>query len=316
MLSERAKLLLSNIVYRSLFGVFFTYEQIESVGLKDALTELFEKKIIRECMFHEKRFIVLVEHEKELENFLAMRKVAEQKKGTLIKYLKFFRISPFIRAVFISGSLTLGRVEDDSDLDVFVLTAPDRIWTARFLLSAILSLFGIRRTKFESIAPNKICLSHYMTTNALFDYESIFTAQVLGNLELLWEAKPEIGKTFVRKHKWLRKYLLISPNELLEKQVNKIGQSLVQKIGEWFLNGWFGSIIEWFLRIIQLRRIKNDPKTLRPNGRIVATDQMLEFHPDSKEGEVIRDYNLAMKKLGFPEFANERSSKMEVVISN
>ena len=314
-LSERGRLLFSNIVYRSLFGIFLTYEQIEFAGFLDALEELLGKRLVQKYRYQGQGFIVFNEGEKELGGFLAMHKIAEKKKGILLRYLKFFRISPFIRAIFISGSLTLGRVEDDSDLDVFVLTAPGRIWTARFLLSTILSLFRIRRTKFESVAPNKICLSHYMATHSIFNYESVFTAQVLGNLELLWEAKPKIGNTFIRKHKWLRKYLL-SRNELLEKPVNKIGQSLIQKIWEWFLKGRFGSIIERFLRAIQLRRIKNDPKILHSNGRIVVTDQMLEFHPDSKEGSVIKEYNEIIKKLGFSEFANERSSKMEVVISN
>ena len=37
---------------------------------------------------------------------------------------------------------------------------------------------------------------------------------------------------------------------------------------------------------------------------------------DIKRQEKAKSYNEIIKKLGFSEFANERSSKMEVVISN
>lgn len=41
---------------------------------------------------------------------------------------------PFVRAIFISGSLSKGRLEADGDIDFFIITAPCRLWVARTLL--------------------------------------------------------------------------------------------------------------------------------------------------------------------------------------
>ena len=41
---------------------------------------------------------------------------------------------PFVRAVFISGSLSKGVLAEDGDIDFFVVTTPGRLWVARTLL--------------------------------------------------------------------------------------------------------------------------------------------------------------------------------------
>ncbi|MGV3637224.1 MAG: hypothetical protein ACO1NQ_06205, partial [Flavobacteriales bacterium] len=41
---------------------------------------------------------------------------------------------PFVRAVFISGSMSKGCLAADGDIDFFVVTEPGRLWVARTLL--------------------------------------------------------------------------------------------------------------------------------------------------------------------------------------
>ncbi|MEZ4788612.1 MAG: hypothetical protein R2811_01205 [Flavobacteriales bacterium] len=48
---------------------------------------------------------------------------------------------PFVRAVFISGSLSKGVLAADGDIDFFVVTTPGRLWVARTLLMLYKKIF-------------------------------------------------------------------------------------------------------------------------------------------------------------------------------
>ena len=62
-------------------------------------------------------------------NKLAEKSVTiARKKGKLISRF------PFVRGVFASGSLSKGYMEERSDIDYFIVTAPKRLWIARTLL--------------------------------------------------------------------------------------------------------------------------------------------------------------------------------------
>ncbi|MBL8010844.1 MAG: hypothetical protein JNJ64_09570 [Flavobacteriales bacterium] len=68
--------------------------------------------------------------------------------------------TPFVRAVFVSGSLSKGRLATDGDIDFFIITAPGRLWLARTLLIAYkkLFLFNSRRD---------FCINYFLDTEHL-----------------------------------------------------------------------------------------------------------------------------------------------------
>ena len=47
---------------------------------------------------------------------------------------KFMLYFPFVRAVFVSGSLSKNVMPQDGDIDYFIVTKPGRLWIARTLL--------------------------------------------------------------------------------------------------------------------------------------------------------------------------------------
>lgn len=73
------------------------------------------------------------------------RRMAEQR--AIARMPKALRMSrkiasfPFVRAVFISGSLSKGLLAKDGDIDFFVITTPGRLWVARTLLVAYKKIF-------------------------------------------------------------------------------------------------------------------------------------------------------------------------------
>lgn len=74
------------------------------------------------------------------------------------RILAFVGAMPFVRMVALSGSLAHLNGEDSADLDLFVITAPHRVWGVTLCLLAIARCFGWRR---------RLCLNYVISEDAL-----------------------------------------------------------------------------------------------------------------------------------------------------
>jgi hypothetical protein len=68
-------------------------------------------------------------------------------------------------------------------------------------------------------------------------------------------------------------------------------------IGEKILNTFVGGIFERMVKWVQQRRIRENPITHEPGGRVIFTDEKLEFHPRSVETLIISRYNELIKNV-------------------
>lgn len=68
--------------------------------------------------------------------------------------------APFVRAVFVSGSLSKGRLAPDGDIDFFIITAPGRLWLTRTLLIAYKKLFLLNSRR-------DFCINYFLDTDHL-----------------------------------------------------------------------------------------------------------------------------------------------------
>ncbi|MBI4117151.1 MAG: hypothetical protein HY451_00445, partial [Parcubacteria group bacterium] len=198
---------------------------------------------------------------------------------------------------FASGSLALSNTAQDSDLDVLLVAKHGRIWTTRFFTVLMLGFLGMKRKRGQSVAPDKICLNHFITEKSLYiPRKSIYTAQLYARLvPILGEEK--LVEEFCEANSWIKEYIPKFSNKF--QIPNSKFLNSIKNIGEKILDTKFGDWIENVLRKYQLRRIKNYPLTYKPGGRIKADDESLEFHPDSPELKIIERYNKKMIELGF-----------------
>src|SRR3989344_5892114 len=114
---------------------------------------------------------------------LKREEIAKRKWRIARRAIWWLRFIPYLRAVFASGSLAMNNTDELSDLDVLVAVKHGRIWLARLLITAMLSVLHFRRRGRDRIAPDKICLNHYISDEALFiPHQSIYNAQTYANL--------------------------------------------------------------------------------------------------------------------------------------
>lgn len=96
-------------------------------------------------------------------------KVAEKRARLIAKF-------PFVRAVMASGSLSKGYMDDKSDLDFFIVTAPGRLWIARTLLVMFKRIFLRNSHK-------QFCVNYFVDADHLeIEEKNIFTATELATL--------------------------------------------------------------------------------------------------------------------------------------
>ena len=213
--------------------------------------------------------------------------------------------TPYIHGVFAYGSLATGNTREESDLDVFIVTDPSRIFTARFLASLLTEMFGIRRTRRK--VRDRICLNHYVTASSFaFPYRSALSAWLWARIFPLAARDPSLALRFAAANAWAAEYFpniretgrfddgqadfsMTSGQELAPVRPRFVPRGMMRTLGD---------LIERFLRTLQLARIRRNPLTHRPGGRVVANDEMLIFHPELPEAARTRRFHARLGMLG------------------
>jgi hypothetical protein len=287
---------------------------IGTMGLAEIYGEL--DKLIASGIVNEKNGFYFLGSRPELySQRIENSKIADQKWKKFLKAVKFLALAPFLRGVFASGSMALGNTEQSSDFDVLVIARTGRLYTCRFFLWLISSLLGVRRKKYQKVAPDKLCFNHHITDSHLYlRHQSLFNAQTYINLKPAMISPALIDKFFAENF-WLNKYAY---NFRVQKNFvrRSVKPPLVFKISaktlELILLSPLGDALESLLKSLQQKRIKEDPVTYEPGGRIVFNNDELEFHPHSFEKYVIDKYNSNLIKLGVVPLNKEKDSGLQI----
>lgn len=277
-------------------------------SLEDLLKELDDLIISR--VISEKNGFYTLSGRQEL---WAVR--VEREKIAAQKWKRFLRLSrklawiPFLQSFMASGSLAIENTVPQSDYDVFVVTSANRLYSCRLFLWLATSLMGVRRGRFDKVAPDKLCFNHYVSETGLaIEYHSLYTAQVYSSLQPVLDTKKVMDR-FYEENIWLSEYLVNIRNDQHDRVIypgwlSKLFRSILETI----LWGSIGNLFENICRKYQQRRIADNPMTYESRGRVIFTDRVLEFHPRSFEAIVIERYNAALRRLGVVPLVPETDS--------
>lgn len=76
------------------------------------------------------------------------------------KKAAFISKFPFVEAVGVSGSLSKGYYDQDSDIDFFVITKPNKVWLCRTFLMLYKKIFLLNSRKY-------FCINYFMSSGCL-----------------------------------------------------------------------------------------------------------------------------------------------------
>lgn len=111
---------------------------------------------------------------------------------------RFIAAFPFVRGVFVSGSLSKQCMRVDSDVDFFVVTEPGRLWLTRTLLVLFKKVFLFNSHKY-------FCVNYFVDTNHLqIEEKNLFTATESVTLLPMWGR--EFYTAFCQANAWAWEY--------------------------------------------------------------------------------------------------------------
>ncbi|TFF38211.1 hypothetical protein [Mucilaginibacter psychrotolerans] len=170
---------------------------------------------------------------------------------------------PYVRGIGISGSLSKNFADEKSDIDLFIITAKNRLWVARTLMHCF------KKLTFLVNRQHHYCMNYYIDEQQLQIAErNIYTAIETDTLIPL-EGDVTFEK-FYAANTWTRALL---PNKTLRLASAKpLKNYPLKSLAEWGLNNSLGDLLDNMLMRITSRRWnkKTTLKKLNMRGLILG----------------------------------------------
>ena len=229
------------------------------------------------------------------ENYVLRRRkgneLAKKRLKTARKVSGFISRFPFIRGILLSGSIAKGFMDEDSDIDYFVITHPDRVWFSRLMLMLFKKLFLFNSKKI-------FCINYFVDSEKLgIEEKNIFTATEI--VTLLPTFGKAIYEEFYEKNSWVKQFYPNYPkrktDEVLDRK-NGIIKSLLEKI----LGKKLGDKIDDFAMTIfdkfNRKKYKNYDKE-EFQVAFKSSKKESKHHPKFFQKKVLEEFNRRIRSL-------------------
>jgi len=207
------------------------------------------------------------------------------------------KMLPFVRGVFITGSLAKNSSDEDSDIDFLIVSKENRLWICRTLLMLFRRIFLFNNSKY-------FCLNYCLAENNLsIDDRNIFTATELAHIKVMYNSNTL--KRLMQSNNWIERYF---PNYLTTDSLYHFSSfqtsnttSILQPFFELFFRGKIGDRIDLlFQQWIHRRMKKKYPNysELEQNQSFQLTTSKAKIHGavvDNKK-DILDKYNDLLKQ--------------------
>jgi hypothetical protein len=154
------------------------------------------------------------------------RRKTSNKKMEYAKDLSgFFHLIPWIRFAAVSGAVSFGSADTDSDIDIFLVAAKNRVWITRGFEELLLNILGVRRVMWRKGVNNKLCINFYTSESKLrLDMKKRYkylTALEIAMLKPIYNEK--YLENILGKNMWVKKFFPgISTKSVRQKKFIRI----------------------------------------------------------------------------------------------
>lgn len=191
-----------------------------------------------------------------------------------------FRFCPFLRMAAVCNNLAFGRVDEKSDIDVFVVAKSGRLFFVRTFLTGFLHFLGVRR--YGNKVAGRFCLSFFIDDDFLdlskvAIEDDIYLAYWLKTMLPIFDDGASVE--LIEKNRWARRFFENEEDfEICRDRVFG-GVFFPGRVLEWIFGGWLGDFIEKKLKNWQLNRAKEKIKNFNNSDLgLVVDDHILKFH--------------------------------------
>lgn len=173
--------IIKTLLYYDIFNYPLTIDEIRRfLGTKqqdlNQLTQELEHLVYARQIFQFGEFYAIQDNPAHVQRRIRGNEEAARYLALARQKARFISRFPFVRAVLASGSLSKGYMDEQSDLDFFIITKPGRLWIARTLLVMYKRIFLLNSHKH-------FCVNYFVDADHLeIDEKNLFTATELATV--------------------------------------------------------------------------------------------------------------------------------------
>jgi hypothetical protein len=197
---------------------------------------------------------------------------------------------PFVRMVALSGSLAHLNAEGSADLDLFMITAPHRVWSVTLAVLVIARLHGWRK---------RMCLNYVVSERAMaVQPADLFSANQIIHLQPL--TGPDVFRRFVQANPFVR---ACYPNFEISYQLSAISYQLsafsyrpsrIHRFFEHLLSIGVAPVGERFARALYGWHLRRRAATWQSRDQVRLEPECLKLHTSSHRASTLERFDAAM----------------------
>lgn len=205
--------------------------------------------------------------------------ITQEKIKKHLKYIKLISRIPTVQSIFICNTLSYVNAQANSDIDLFIITKKNKIWSTRLTAALLMKILNKRPTQTDQ--KDKICLSFFITEDNL-NLEQLTIADDVYFYYWISQLLPiydlnNLHKQFSQENSWLKKHL---PN--IDRKITNT---------RWQIRKSFFKLPilpEFIARKIQLKKMPEHLHKLsqEDNTNVIINDRILKFHDQDKRSQI------------------------------
>jgi hypothetical protein len=194
---------------------------------------------------------------------------------TAYRFSKLISMFPYVRGICVSGSLSKGYMDHETDIDYFIITKAGRLWLSRSLLVLFKKIFLLNSRKY-------FCVNYFIDENNLrIPDKNFFTATELAFVVPTYNY--DLYRQLMERNSWIKNYypyfpirtdenvLPVQPfffKRILEKVFKeKLGEKLDNFFFRLTINHWKKKFVHFDERTFDLRlRSRKNVSKHHPKG--------------------------------------------------
>lgn len=286
---------LATLAYSDIFDYPLTFDEIfqnlifkktSKASLERILDQLLKKrKILKFGQFYQLKRPLNLAKKRNLYAKFAAKKLKRAKSAA--KILSFI---PTVKLIGVSGAVAVENTSANDDIDFFVITSKNLLWTTRFFCNLFLDIFGLRRRPGDKKITDKICLNMFVAEDALkLSPTDIYLAHEILQMKPVF-VRGNTYQKFIQNNDWVFKFLPNWATDVKRQTTNHKRKyhkkALVVKP--------LATVCENFLKNFQLKLMSARRTTEK------ISDTKLFFHPEDVHYKVLTEFARRLKKLKIP----------------
>jgi len=216
------------------------------------------------------------------------------------KYFWLLSVIPFIDQLSIINSLAFGNAHQESDIDFFVVTKPNRLYFVRSLIIVLFRMLGVYKTR--EFVNERFCFGFYVTSKnpslagVLIEGEDPLFAFWFASFAPLLDRKAY--RSLVEANNWIYEYF---PNFDYVTRLTYIQEpGIILRSIKFLLEILLfipAMILEPLLRYIHIRHTFNLPENHWETSTTVANKSMLKLHALDPRKDIREQFHRLLQSL-------------------